>query len=453
MAGGIWTSQNKIQPGTYINTLSQASTAVNVGDKGIVAIAEPLSWGPVGVIQTIIPGDDVIPYIGYDITSDKALFLREMMKGSTSVYGPAKILLYRPAGTGGAKAAATVGNLTATALYTGVRGNDITMVVSADPDAEDTFSVSTVIDGSVVDEQNAKTVADLVKNDWVEFSGTGDLTASAGEALIGGVDPTVATADYSKFLTALEPYRFDIVIYDGAEAVVKQSYAAFVKRLSNDVGRKCQAVMADAATCDSEWVISVGNGVKLSDGTVITAQQATWWLGGAEAGAKYNQSLTYARYPDAIEAEPKLTSSKVNAAIQAGQIVFIEEFDKVKVCTDINTLTSYTTTKQKEFSKNRVMRVLNQYCNDVYKECAENYIGGGMNNNKSGRDLFKGWIIGYLNELQANNGIKNFVADDVTVAEGNATDAITVTAYIQPVDSIEKIYMTVPVTRSCATTE
>ena len=108
---------------------------------------------------------------------------------------------------------------------------------------------------------------------------------------------------------------------------------------------------------------------------------------------------------------------------------------------------------QKEFSKNRVMRVLNQYCNDVYKECAENYIGGGMNNNKSGRDLFKGWIIGYLNELQANNGIKNFVADDVTVAEGNATDAITVAAYIQPVDSIEKIYMTVPVTRSSATTE
>ena len=42
MAGGIWSSQNKIQPGTYINTLSQASTAVNVGDKGIVAIAERL---------------------------------------------------------------------------------------------------------------------------------------------------------------------------------------------------------------------------------------------------------------------------------------------------------------------------------------------------------------------------------------------------------------------------
>lgn len=45
MAGGIWSSQNKIQPGTYINTLSQASTAVNVGDKGIVAIAESAFLG------------------------------------------------------------------------------------------------------------------------------------------------------------------------------------------------------------------------------------------------------------------------------------------------------------------------------------------------------------------------------------------------------------------------
>ena len=98
------------------------------------------------------------------------------------------------------------------------------------------------------------------------------------------------------------------------------------------------------------------------------------------------------------------------------------------------------------------MRVLNQYCNDVYKQCSEYYIGG-TNNNATGRSLLKGWIVGYLNELQANGGIKNFVADDVTVAEGNDTDAVVIMAYIQPVDSIEKIYMTVPVTRNSVTTE
>ena len=61
MAGGTWTSQNKVLPGTYINVKSQGSINANVGDRGVVAIAEPLSWGPSGVVQTIIPGEDLRP--------------------------------------------------------------------------------------------------------------------------------------------------------------------------------------------------------------------------------------------------------------------------------------------------------------------------------------------------------------------------------------------------------
>ena len=98
----------------------------------------------------------------------------------------------------------------------------------------------------------------------------------------------------------------------------------------------------------------------------LTPQQVTWWLGGAEAGAPYNQSLTYARYPNAVEANPKFTDTEIEEAIQKGKIVFIDTFDTVKVCTDINTLTSFTVDKQSCFAKNRVMRVLNQFCNDVY---------------------------------------------------------------------------------------
>ena len=45
MAGGTWTSQNKVLPGTYINVKSQGSINANVGDRGVVAIAEPLSCG------------------------------------------------------------------------------------------------------------------------------------------------------------------------------------------------------------------------------------------------------------------------------------------------------------------------------------------------------------------------------------------------------------------------
>lgn len=444
MAGGTWTSQNKAQPGVYINTKSQGNVRANIGTRGVVAIAEPLSWGPAGVVQTITPGQDLTPYIGYDVTSEKARFLREMMKGSDTTAGPAKILLYRPKGTGGAKAAATIGTLTATAVYEGVRGNDVSIVISADPDAEGTYQVSTIVDESVKDDQIAKKVEDLVKNDWVVFSGTGALEATAGKTLSAGKDPSVATADYAAWLTAMEPYKFDVMIYDGTDKPTIQAVAAFVKRVSNNVGLKCQAVMADASASNSEWVISVKNGVKLDDGTVLTPHQATWWLGGAEAGALYNQSLTYSQYPNAVEASPKLADMQIEAAIQDGEIVFIDTFDKVKVCTDINTFTSFTVDKGEEYAKNRVMRVLNQFCNDVYEHFS-NYFIGKVNNDETGRSLLKGWIVGYLNDMQANGGIQNFVTEDVVVEAGDSIDAVLIGVMIQPVDSIEKIYMSVTV--------
>ena len=59
--------------------------------------------------------------------------------------------------------------------------------------------------------------------------------------------------------------------------------------------------------------------------------------------------------------------------------------------------------------------------------------------------MFKAAIVGYLLDIQANNGIQNFIADDVEVLPGTDIDAIVVNIVIQAVDSIEKIYMTIEV--------
>ena len=47
--------------------------------------------------------------------------------------------------------------------------------------------------------------------------------------------------------------------------------------------------------------------------------------------------------------------------------------------------------------------------------------------------------------MQANGGIQNFEADDIQVSAGTDVDAVVVNAAIQPVDSVEKIYMAVTV--------
>lgn len=443
MAGGIWTSQNKKIPGVYINTKSKGNVSASIGEKGIVAICKPLSYGATGVISEYIPGTDPTPIIGNDLTSEEALFLREMTKGSSQSNGPVKVLIYRPVGTGGVAASATIGDLAVTANYTGKRGNDITIVIAANADGG--YDVVTVVDGSAADTQNITDLDGLVANAWVKFAGTGStITTTAGTALTGGVTPTISTSDYSAFLTALEPYDFDIVCYDGTDATVRTAMKAFVTRVSDAIGKKCQVVMSGATSMDSERVINVNNGVKLADGTELTAAQATYWVSGAEAGALYNQSLTYAVYPEAIEANPKKTVSEIEAAIEAGDIVFIDDFGDTKVCTDINTFTSFSVDKGSEYSKNRVMRVLDQICNDVYEYFSKYFIGK-VNNNDTGRNLMKGWIVKYLNEMQANSGIQNFDAEDVTVIQGSNLDSVLINIAIMPVDSVEKIYVQITV--------
>lgn len=90
------------------------------------------------------------------------------------------------------------------------------------------------------------------------------------------------------------------------------------------------------------------------------------------------------------------------------------------------------------------MRLCNTIANDIYAQFSANYIGT-TNNNEEGRALFRGAIVGYLQEIQNGQGIQNFTADDVEVLAGNEVDAVVVNIAIQPVDSVEKIYMTITV--------
>lgn len=435
MAGGTWDAQNKKYPGVYIRFKTAAGLSLNVGDRGIVAICEPLSWGPEGQLMEIEAGADTTSYTGYDITNPKNRFLNEMFKGSNRTPAPKKALLYRPTANGSVQATAEFGALTVTAKYPGVRGNEIQMMISALTDPAGTFQVSTLVDRMIMDQQEAKTVAELVDNDWVTFSGDGALTAGGGP-LTDGADGTVQAAAYSAFLSVLEKAKFDVLAYDGADSTVLDAFQAFIKRLAEDQGKHAQLAAADMDHPDSRYIINVKSGVTLSDGTVLTPQQTVWWAAGATAGAKYNQDLTYAKYPGAVA----VSAGSGDSA--EGDFVLFAEDGTVKVEYDVDSLTSFTQDIGEVFRYNRTMRLCNTIANDIYQQFSDNYIGV-VDNNDAGRMLFRGAIVGYLSSIQANSGIQNFEADDVVVSPGQAADAIVVDIAIQPVLSATKIYLTI----------
>ena len=55
MAGGTWTTQNKVRPGVYIRFTTNRALGLTVGERGVVTICEPMSWGPVGEVMTVAP--------------------------------------------------------------------------------------------------------------------------------------------------------------------------------------------------------------------------------------------------------------------------------------------------------------------------------------------------------------------------------------------------------------
>ena len=441
MPGGTWTSQNKVRPGVYIRFTSSQGLGLTVGDRGTVAICEPMSWGPVAQVMTVEAGADTTPFCGYDITSPKAMFLQQIFLGTNRTAAPNTVYLYRPTATSSAQATATTGNLTATALYPGVRGNDITIVITEDVDAE-TFTVDTVVDGVVVDEQTGiANVSDLTANSWVTWSGTGAVAATTGAPLTGGNDGTVESAAYSAFLTAIEPYKFDVLIYDGSDPTVQTAMQSFIIRMNDDNGQYCQLCAANMSAPDTRYIINVMSPATLSDGTELTMQQVTWWAGGSEAGAMYNQSLTNATYPGAVSTTA-MTNSQYIAALNAGQFVLAADNGRVYVEQDINSLTTYTTDITEVYRYNRTIRLCNTIANDLYQQFSQNYLGV-VNNNEQGRSQFQAAIVGYLLDIQANQGIQNFEASDVEVLPGNSINAILVNLSIQPVGSVEKIYITI----------
>lgn len=438
---GTWTTQNKVRPGVYIRFTSSQGLGLTTGERGVVAICEPMSWGPVGQVMTVAAGADTTPYCGYDITSPQAMFLQQIFLGTNRTDGPNTVLLYRPPASSSAQATVTTGALTATALYPGVRGNSITVIITQEVDAA-TFTVDTVVDGVVVDEQtNIANVSDLEPNSWVTWSGTGAVAATTGAPLTGGNDGTVQSAAYSSFLTAIEPYKFDILIYDGEDSTVQAAMVSFIQSQNEDNGQYCQLVAANLTAPDSQYVINVMSPVTLSDGTSLTMQQVCWWVGGAEAGALYNQSLTNATYPNAVSTT-MMTNSQYITALNGGQLVLSSDNGRVYIEQDIDSLTTFTADISEVYRYNRTMRLANTIANDLYQQFSDNYIGV-VNNNEQGRSMFQSAIVGYLLEIQGNDGIQNFDASDVTVEAGESINAIVVNLSIQPVGSVEKIYITI----------
>ena len=190
MAGGSFSSMNKVIPGIYYKISKQAVQQPLLTASGILLWIGERTWG------------DAVERISLDDYSKDVCYRKTGLSNTSKrmelfAQSCQELIAYDPR-EGRAKASATAfgGKVTITAAKPGSLGNSISIVI-IDYSA-DVAEVRTSVDGVVQHRQRVKKLGELVSNDWVVFGvepANADVSAHSNFGtvnLTGGSDGTAA---------------------------------------------------------------------------------------------------------------------------------------------------------------------------------------------------------------------------------------------------------------------
>lgn len=427
LGGGTFLTENKVLPGSYINFTSAARADASLSERGTAAIAVELDWGVDGEVFCVESDEfltDSCEIFGYAYTDNELKGIRDLFKNASKCY------FYRL--NSGEKAKCAVGE----ARYSGTRGNQITIVISKN---ESIYTVDTYFDGKNADSQEVESAAQLEDNAYVVFKKDAVLTASAGINMAGGTNGEADITAHQKFLEKAENLSFNTLGCLSKDDAIKELYVDFTKQMREKYGIKFQTVLY-RKSANYEGIVSVEN--KAAGGK--NEYDAVYWVTGASAGCEINESLTNKEYDGVFEIDTAYKQKEFEEGIKGGKFMFHKVGEKVRVLEDINSLTEFSTDKNKDFSYNQTVRCIDQIGNDIAVLFNTKYLGKVQNNN-SGRLSFWNDIVTYNRELERLGVIENFNADDVVVEMGSDKKTVRVANPIETVCAMSKLYMTVVV--------
>ena len=445
MAQGSFTDFDKIRPGAYVRFMATRTDADMLGANGIVATVLPLAWG-----------DDIVRLTADDVRGGRTLELTGYAMGAPELVSVQKALenarevVIVRGDAGSTKAIAAVSAvLTATAKYGGVLGNGITVTI--EPFGE-SFVVITALNGTEVARSVGSTAEEIEDNIYVDFTGTGGLSEQVATALEGGSNGTVGgwSEDVEEVIGSL---NYDVVVMTNPSNLV--AFEKFLKR-EHDAGRYRIGVAVGTYRSDSddgnfEGLVKIDEAqypalARYPNGTEhsLTAREVAHWAAGLYAGTSINRGNTYAVVPYVVELEKAYNDEETIARLNKGFFLLTYRRDgAIVVEQDINSLHIFSSMRTKAYSKNRTMRTL-VYIQEYIADLFETGYIGKVNANEHGRSALSGDIVAFMMRLSDEGAIRNFnISEDISIRMGAEPDTIIVDLFVQPMDSLEKLYLTI----------
>lgn len=448
--GGTFVTQNKILPGAYINVISATKATARLGERGMAAIALPLTAytaNQVIEITNIEYLQTPDKFLGEDLPGGTIDALDELFQHATRAY------IYNNYSGDGAPGYANIilnGRTTTTGIA--ITGGTTTI---------------TQLGALTVGGETLSTTYDLkineVAKDWstngseiLPYSAEIRLTAKEngpmGSTVIDGFNAignaevfvqdgvgTVAAVEVGEICLALEPYDFNCIAAYTTDSDEVADYISQVEIWRDQYGKKCQLVVYDQDDPDYEGVINVVSTVTDAN---VPAYALVAWVCGAQAGCEVNESCTNMIYDGKYNIKCNHSQSDLEDCIREGQFVFHLAYGDVVVLEDINSMVTTTVDKGEDFKSNQTMRVVDQIANDIAKLFNTKYLGR-IPNDEAGRTSLWADIVKHHLQLQDIRAIQNFDSSRLTVEQGDTKKSVVVNDVVNPVNAMAQLYMTV----------
>lgn len=242
--------------------------------------------------------------------------------------------------------------------------------------------------------QEIKSIEDIVESDWTveNLNYIKQVLKGTPSKVIIEVMATTKT-DMNEVLKKLSTKRFNYLAFPEITASQADDVATWIKQKRKE--KKMVKAVLPNVKADSEGIINfTANGIKVGE-EIFTTAEYTPRIAGVLAGLEFTRSATYyvlEEVDDIIEiADP-------DAAIDAGELILINDGEKIKIGRGVNSLVTTTVTNTEDFKSIRIVEVVDMVTEDIRNVFENSYVGK-VNNIYDNQVLLITAINSYFKEL------------------------------------------------------
>lgn len=217
-----------------------------------------------------------------------------------------------------------------------------------------------------------RSVDDIVSTEW-----TADNVDYIKKTLLGTpskvIVERVATTDvdYTAALSRLGNKKWNYLAIPEIETAEVQDIVSWIKSKRENDKKTFKAVLPNVKA-DHEGIINFTTDGIVVGGKTYSAAEYTARIAGVLAGLPFTLSSTYYVLP---EVESINESETPNEDIDNGELILINDGEKIKIGRGVNSLTTTTVVKTEDFKKIKVLEVMDMILDDIRDTFNNSYVG------------------------------------------------------------------------------